>query len=390
MSEEAVETWTIEMLWDCSHCGTRNPGMTGSERESLRCVRCGAEKTNEPWVMPDSPETAPRLTGVLDERARAGANITCPFCKKESRVTHNRCEVCGASFASGETLPAPASVQPTTSGPCQAPPSSVVVPRALPKGWEGRKVALGILLAGAVIIPMIFMLRATSTIVVVSHQRWVRERTLQEQHSYSGEGWRRSVTEEVYSWDHCEDRQRGTTACHPHPCNCHEVSYSCNCTGGNSYSCNCTTDRQCSRVCTSNRNGSATCTQRCRDVRSCSTCTTPRRCQTCIRTVCNTCVDQCPVMEPWCSYRYHRWDTIDHGETHGEGHGAHWPPVNIHGPGQRMHSAEDYTVEFRDLHSTRTWERAYSEEVYERFNVGQRYNASWTRVGGLTLTGPAR
>ena len=52
-------TWTIEMMWDCAHCGTRSPAMKGKERESLKCSNCGGEKTNEPWVMPDAPHTAP-------------------------------------------------------------------------------------------------------------------------------------------------------------------------------------------------------------------------------------------------------------------------------------------------------------------------------------------
>ena len=33
-------TGTIQMMWDCSHCGTRNPGMGGKERESLKCSTC--------------------------------------------------------------------------------------------------------------------------------------------------------------------------------------------------------------------------------------------------------------------------------------------------------------------------------------------------------------
>jgi len=66
-------TWTIEMFWRCKHCQTRCPGMKDAERESLRCTKCGAEKTDEPWIMPDSPETAPALTGELDKKTRARA-----------------------------------------------------------------------------------------------------------------------------------------------------------------------------------------------------------------------------------------------------------------------------------------------------------------------------
>lgn len=403
MSETVeTETWNIEMMWDCSHCGTRNPGMSGKERESLKCSNCGTEKTEEPWVMPDSPETAPRLTGELDRLACAAANWTCPFCKGESRSTHNACEVCGATRYA-ETFsepfrevppPSPAERDQTPNPPREGgpyrsfsrpveepPPSRRVVDSGL---------AIKFVLAAAVAVLFggmgVWALSPNLTIANVSRMTWARGRVLQERHSYSGEGWRSDAPEGVYSWDQCETRQSGTVACRPHDCNCRQESYRCNCTGGGSYDCDCrrSTETSCSTL----RNGSARCTRTTRT--TCSRCTTPRRCDRCNRTKCDTCYDRCPVYADWCSYRYYRWDQIGQARMGGEGHGAVWPDLDVRGPYQRILSSEEYTVRFNDTRSERTWVRSYSFGEYERFNVGQHWNAEWNRAGGFSLKGLSR
>jgi len=410
-------TWTIEMMWDCSHCGTRNPGMTGEERESLKCTNCGAEKTDESWVMPDSPLTAPALTGELDRKARAGANWTCRFCNGESRADRTECEVCGAARDEEppkqvvpEASPVPAKparpvspVRPTTpvrpvkvasSTKEPTPYRSLYEPdEELRSGVDSETVFKFVVGVGAAILAiwlMVWAFTPNSTVVAVNTMTWSRERVLLERHSYTGEGWRSSAPSGVYSWDHCETRQRGTESCNPHSCNCRNESYQCNCTGGVSYECRCTTRNNCSRSCTSNRNGSATCSERCSPSRSCSTCRTPRQCSTCSRRVCSTCYDQCPVYAQWCQYRYYRWDRVSQARTAGNEHGAVWPNLNAQGPLQRIESTESYTIRFTDTRSDRAWVRDYSFDAYERFNLGQRWNIEWTRAGGFDLKGLAR
>ena len=417
------------MMWDCSHCGTRNPGMKGKERESLKCSTCGGEKTDEPWVMPDAPHTAPHLTGELDRKARAGANWACAFCKGESRAGRTLCEVCGAPRdgakvsepASAPVTPkhTPAPMKPKTSPvPVATKPVVGTSPKAptspkatypyreplvveddvpVPPSWLSTidselvfKVILGV--GGAVLLVwlLVWLFTPNTTVVNVDTMTWSREKVLQERHSYAGEGWRSQAPSEVYSWDHCETRQNGTENCHPHDCNCRDVSYECNCTGGDSYECNCTTSNNCSTSCSSNSNGSATCRERCSPTRSCSTCRTPRVCQTCSRRECSTCYDQCPVYAEWCSYHYYQWDQISQARTAGNGHGAVWPDLSARGPLQRILSTELYTVRFTDTRSHRAWVRDYSFSAYERFNMGQHWNAEWTRAGGFTLKGLAR
>lgn len=436
-------TWTIQMMWDCSHCGTRNPGMEGKERESLKCPTCGGEKTNEPWVMPDSPHTAPPLTGELDRRARAGANWTCVFCKGESRQGHPLCEVCGASRYA-ETFSDPSPVETPTVTPTVTPTPAVETPK--PKveptpapavrheptvmvnsyarqtssspyrgggpyrssdpieddepGVSSRlstldsemvfKAIIGVGCAVLFIWLMVWLFTPNTTVTTVATMTWSREKVLQERHSYAGEGWKAQAPGEVYSWDHCETRQNGTEDCNPHDCNCRDVSYECNCSGGNSYECNCTTSNNCSTSCSSNGNGSATCSERCSPSRSCSTCTTPRVCSTCSRRECSTCYDQCPVYAEWCSYHYYQWDQLSQARTAGNGHGAVWPDLDVRGPLQRILTSEEYTVRFTDTHSDRAWVKTYSFNAYERFNIGQRWNVEWTRAGGFTLKTPVQ
>jgi hypothetical protein len=71
--------------------------------------------------------------------------------------------------------------------------------------------------------------------------------------------------------------------------------------------------------------------------------------------------------------------------TAGQGHGAVWPNVEARGSEQRVLESEDYRVRFNDESSDRTWTRSYSFTRYEGFNLGQRWDAEWTRAGTFTL-----
>lgn len=393
MSTTTTE-WTIEMHWRCSHCRTLNPGMAGTERESLKCSHCGAEKSDEPWVMPDAPETAPRLSGDLDAKARAGANWSCSHCEAESRADHAECEVCGAPRAVPVTLePAVrASIAPTRPMRAATPREPYVaaerdVDVVQRIGIASVLKAIGAVAAACLAVWFsVWLFSPNETVVRVASMVWSRERRLEERHDYAGEGWRRQAPPLVYAWDNCASRQSGTEQCHPHQCRCRPQTFDCRCTGGDTYSCRCR--NVCRRSCSSNRNGSARCSETCRE--SCSTCTHPRRCSTCTRTVCDTCYDTCPVFEQWCSYRYHRWDEIVRRRLDGRGQTCAWPDVQAHGELQRVESSERYDVRFDDTESRRTWARTYDYGTYSRFDEGQRWRTEWTHAGGFTLKERAR
>jgi len=406
-------TWTIEMHWRCKHCQCVNPGMSGKERESLRCVTCGAEKSTEPWIMPDSPETAPALTGKLDAMARKGPNWRCAYCKAESRAGHPLCEHCGAprdpalhgAAAAGlaerermkaqklapEKAPAPVPEPPVTPVEVReapsAPPAPVrsarpslddddFLPMKPQRTWL-VPCAVALFVVGVIaLLAWIFADHDTTARVATMH--WRRQATLMERHDKQGEGWRQSAPGDVYEWTACETRQSGTEDCHPHDCNCHEVSEECNCTGGDSYDCNCRT------TCSSNGNGSASCSE------SCDTCRTPRSCSTCSHTECDTCYDQCPVYAAWCRYRYHEWDAIETRETHGDGPGAVWPELAAQGALQRVDREASYLVRYDDTRSDRQWRREEPAERYEALHVGDVWTVRYDHAGGFRRLAPVR
>ena len=427
-----MSTWTIEMFWDCRYCGTRCPGMQGKERGSLRCTHCGAEKADEPWLMPDAPETAPHLTEEYDRKAKLGPNWACQYCNDhtENRADKTVCDGCGAPrykvdysqddkpvdapVASPHVQDAPRDIPlspgeviltPPVDCTLQTPnlshtpiedthdhrpsPSERSFSYGMSFGGEVEKtgintelvfkIILGVGVAALTIGLLVWLFTPNTTTAHVTTMTWSRTQVLEERHSYAGEGWQRQAPPLVYSWDHCETRQDGTERCHPHDCNCHSVPYECNCTGGDSYECNCTTSAP---SCTSNRNGSATCTS---GSRSCSTCRTPRSCSTCSRTECDTCYDQCPVYAQWCAYHYYQWDIMATQHTEGNGHGAVWPNLEAQGDLQRVEATEDYHVIFHDDHSDQTWNRTYDFGRYDQFNVGEDWNIEWTHAGGFTL-----
>jgi len=424
-----MSTWTIEMKWRCSHCHMLNAGMSGRERDSLQCTHCGSDKkASDEWVMPDNATSAPHLTGELDRKARLGPNWHCSYCGASSRADKRECEICGARrVGTNPTDPTPRKPNERARTPSVTPPKvtapaspllgidwsetkiehaplpepldhemvghtfrtapvrePVPPPSTVKKWWETQDSEAwfkGILIVGSIILAiclLYWLLVPNETTARVTVMAWSRSRDLQKRHSYAGEGWRSQAPGSVYSWNHCETRQNGTHDCNPHSCNCHNVGYECNCSDGTSYSCNC------SRSCTSNGNGSATCSE------SCQTCTTPRTCSTCYREECSTCYDQCPTYEDWCRYRYWQWDSLNRMRLAGGGHTAEWPDVerNIRQDPTMEHrilAEEEYAVRWQDEESYRQWRRTYPFTSYERFNVGDRYRAEWTRAGGFTL-----
>lgn len=409
-----VREWTIEMFWKCPNvgCGKLNPGMSGAERESLRCVNCGYEKReSDPWIMPENAENAPALTGDLEKKANSGENWSCSHCKAESRNNFQKCEVCGAPRYEENTHPKAerleagwSSADPDDIGeepvqtavPDPKPPVVTWVPsddilKKPEKTPFFNEVTVFPLAMLAVVVlvgfALWFFLTPHHSNVSVTDMRWSRVIDVDERHSHSGEGWRNQAPSQVFSWDHCESRQSGTRRCNPHRCNPHSVSYECRCSGGDSYSCHCR--NVCKTSCSSNRNGSARCSESCSE--RCSTCRTPRRCQTCTRTEYDTCYDQCPVYEDWCRYRYYTWDRVDHEEAYGVGtSGIRWPEaasatVNPDNP-RRSELHESYAVTFSESGSDpMTWRRNFSLERYQSFSVGQRYQVEWTRSGGFTI-----
>ena len=341
------------------------PGLRG-EDEGLRCSNCGSQKADEPWIMPEYVEAAPAITDpALLERAKAGENWTCGSCRHEERALHQSCSVCGAPRDSGQ------SVTPVALSQAPEPEPG---PRLTPE--RRRLFALivgGITLTCALYAIGNYLFGTHTTTATISAVLWQRAAWLEERHIKDGSDWSDELRAGAFDAT-CDRKLRKHVDCNPHKCNAHTVSYSCNCTGGDSYQCGS------SRSCTSNNNGSATCTD------TPKYCRNPRLCQTCTRTEWDTCYDRCPVFGEFCRYRYPLWEEIARKTASGADLKPWWPELVAIGQDQRVGRSEAYTVKFTD--GEHVWKTQPRDETEFTRNVpGSRRRVEYSRAGAFCVVG---
>lgn len=397
---------TIQMFWTCRFCGEKNPGLAGKEDESLKCSKCGGQKADESWEMPSDTRAAPSVTDAEQLRyASAGVNWTCAFCHNEERALHDNCSVCGAGrvahnvkrvASESEPLPSEPPLPVETESPSAASPlatRSVYAPlvpaeyryTADDEGMDDVRPLMSRLMGvramyvigGTVGIALfiwlcVWLFATHETSASVTDVSWHRVESVKRRDTMSRTGWREDFPAGSFNMN-CERRQHGTENCHPHQCNCHSVSYECNCTGGDSYTCNCHS----SESCTSNGNGSADCTT----TEECDTCTTPRSCSSCDREECDTCYDQCPVYDDWCTGQFYEWVEIDHAEFQAHDLNPRWPGLQSHGPLQRVDQSEEYSTVF-SAGDDRHWTfHPSSENEFRAYPLRARYRVEYNHAG---------
>lgn len=368
----------IEMFWKCKKCERVNSGIKGPEDESLRCPGCGNQKSDEPWLMPEDIQNAPAITDpALLKMAKAGRNWTCPFCGCEERNLHGECSTCGGGKSINDTHePSDASTTPKADDAPRSEYDPEDYYQREIRREEKRKViiiSLGALIAVAgIVLLLVWLFASKHSIVAISSMSWQRDEVVEERHTLNGEGWESDMPGSSFDAS-CERRLKGYRECNPHRCNPHSVSYECNCTGGDSYSCNC------SRSCSSNDNGTATCST------SCSTCYTPKSCSTCSRTEYDTCYDQCPIHENWCTYQYYRWDAIQQKTVGGTDQKLFWPGLQSIGDLQRLVRHQKFSVVFHEVDGDRQWKTEPDESTYLQYGKDAAYQAEWTRAGSFKI-----
>ena len=79
----------VELEWTCERCGTRNPGT------AEKCAACGAPMPEDAkFELPASQQL------ITDEekldRARAGADVHCPYCGARNPAGAEKCAQCSA------------------------------------------------------------------------------------------------------------------------------------------------------------------------------------------------------------------------------------------------------------------------------------------------------
>lgn len=363
-------SFIIQMLWQCKHCNHRNQGLTG-EDEGLRCKGCGNQRSTEPWIMPDDPTRAPVVTEpVLLRRANAGPVWECGFCRHSERAENQECSVCGAPR--GRSEPATPSVRlparsPVPPGAATLRSSDIELPlnfRPSHKKW---------FIAGALaLIALIWLLSwlfGTHTAVAqVTAVHWERRATVQERHIKAGADWDGNMPGDAFDTD-CDRRLRRHERCHPHDCNPHKVSYSCNCSGGDRYACG-----TISGSCTSNNNGSARCSSP-----TTRYCTRPRTCQTCYRTEYDTCYDQCPVFDNWCEFKHPVWEPILERQEAGDDLKPRWPILEADGAEQRLIRKERYQVRLQ--YADHIWNHEPNANDFVRYGIGTTHKVQYSRAG---------
>lgn len=87
-----MPSYQVEMLWDCSSCGTN-----AIEGTKDHCPKCGAahDTKKDPWYMPGDTSHRNRIVDRTKlEMAAAGPNWTCEFCGGTQRTLDGICLNC--------------------------------------------------------------------------------------------------------------------------------------------------------------------------------------------------------------------------------------------------------------------------------------------------------
>lgn len=84
----------VHLEWECPACGTRNKGI------DKICRNCGAAQPKDVQFEQVAQETLIKDEKVI-EKAKAGADIHCPFCGTRNPATATQCSQCLADLSDG-------------------------------------------------------------------------------------------------------------------------------------------------------------------------------------------------------------------------------------------------------------------------------------------------
>jgi len=327
-------SWIVENKWKCYSCSSPNRG------RDMKCSVCGSPKEKvETYELGDV--SAPVKDTQKLTQANAGPNWSCDFCFNDNRADLSTCGVCGAPRASASEFSSTPHRASTIVPPPRESrrPSRTTFPdtpraklagsdRLLLSKKEGWRRYAGPVALSAIVVfvfsSLLFFFSKREITVRVKSTSWTYVRVLEQRNVRSGSGWGHPSDSFNVS---CSRRQRGTEDCNPRDCRPHSVSYDCR-----------PHDCACHVHCVDLNNGYSRCEE------SCSTCY-----DTCTRTEYDTCYDQCPVYDDWCTYNYHTWDKIDEETTSGSTDPYWGSRLSAdHAIPQRIMSTESYGVVFSD------------------------------------------
>lgn len=383
-------SYTIEMLWKCSHCGK-----SGNKGLSKHCVGCGYPKDEKcEEYFPDDITERNALTGDKDRAARAGADWKCQYCGSLQSSGNQCCSECGCDKETGkrswstkaktitegagvtervETIDAQHSFgrasppngerpKPKTYGKKSEPqftfhtfPDEILATPVRRFPWKiVGAVAFAVLTIG---ILSWFIFRTRIVEASVSDAYWEYRIHVDRWQVWHRDGWSpdrdafdiRNEGERIHHYD------KVVSGSHQEP---YMETYSCG-----------QTCVQIPRTCTSNQNGTATCTG---GGQSCSP-------KTCTRTAYKTVTDYRdePRYQTW--YSWNVWDWGYNRTVANKGHDLEpsWPSqdrltaVLKSGEKERQRREEYYQIEFVDKDKDKHVMKPSSLREFSQFPVGR-------------------
>jgi len=404
----------VENTWICSSCGTKNRG------RDTRCKSCGSAKDSGERSQRVDPTTAQTVTDPeLLRRARAGADLICPYCNSRVHRFEGNCPSCGGALGEAESFvpgyegekpgaevearddvfaaltdcaqkkcpqcgtpnrrltehctncgaslhEAKAPSRPVHPEPRRRQPAAkdddFEVRQYRHKRSKGRMrtfliTSTIVLMVGAFICLMIWLFVPHKVNARITGISWTHIVNIEERTPIHDEGWASGMPMGAYDKS-CVNKFKESYDCNPYDCNCHDIDYDCN-----PHDCNC------SESCRDTGTGFSECTT------TCSTCY-----DTCSRTECDTCYESCDRYEDWCSYTYDTWPVVKSDSHHGGSHETTWPDLQPIGPDQRRKEIRKYVVNFAA--EEKEWLfRPKSEGEFRKYSPGTDWEIKYNRAG---------
>ena len=358
MPQETVGYVNLE--WTCKRCGSKNPGTTKI------CASCGnVMSQTDKFDLPAQQEL------ITDEsviaKAKAGPDVTCPFCGARNSAGAQNCSQCSAELTgavarkSGEVLgafsaekkpdvkcPYCGALNPATALKCQncagslaqRPSDRPQTDRAAPpKRTTKTGLYVGISVAViALIMCALLLFRTSDTAALVKNVQWQRTIEIMEQRPVEHETWRDEIPANTRLGS-CALKVRHTQD-DPAP-NSNKV------------------------------------------------CGTPYTIDT--GTGAGKVVQDCKyeVKDNWCTYTQQEWVVVDSAVAKGTDVNPQWPDLKLLRDQREGDRQESYSVVFESEGKEYTLSVPTANEL-DRYTLGSRWKLKVNALGGVVAAEPAQ
>lgn len=214
----------VKLEWTCPNCQTRNPG------PQKTCSGCGSAQP--PDVKFEQMQQEQFVTDQAEiEKAKAGADIICPYCQARNPAGTQVCVGCGGSLGeakpreSGAVLgalhdkpaaeiacPACGEMSPANTMRCPKCGSPMVKPQETsaekPGGCSPMMIAIGVGMLVLFIFLIVMLTRTSEVVGTVQSVAWTRAVPIMEMRDVSESDWRQEIPSGARVGT-CEERPYG-------------------------------------------------------------------------------------------------------------------------------------------------------------------------------------